>query len=81
MLINVPNIELFPKEETVDPIIQAPRVAELVGAPIGTVRYWDSVGTGPGSFKINGRRVWRESVVLAWIAEQEATTRRGGDAA
>lgn len=64
-----------------DPIIQAPRVAELVGAPVGTVRYWDSVGTGPASFKINGRRVWRESVVLAWIAEQERATRRGGDAA
>jgi len=79
MLINVPNTELFPKEEVVDPIIQAPRVAELVGAPVGTVRYWDSVGTGPASFKLNGRRVWRESVVLAWLAEQEQATRRGGN--
>lgn len=78
MLINVPNIELFLKEEIVDVIIQAHRVAELTGAPIGTVRYWDSVGTGPTSFKLNGRRVWRESVVLAWIAEQEQATRRGG---
>lgn len=55
-----------------DPLIQAPGVSALTGAPVGTVRYWDSVGTGPKSFRLNGRRVWRTSVVLQWIADQEA---------
>lgn len=56
----------------IDPIIRIKGVAELVGAPEGTIRYWDSVGKGPKSFKLNGRRVWRKSSVLAWIAEAEA---------
>lgn len=59
-------------ETQIDPLIQAPGVAALTGAPVGTVRYWDSVGTGPKSFRLNGRRVWRTSVVLQWIADQEA---------
>lgn len=56
----------------IDPIIRVTEVAELTGAPEGTVRYWDCTGTGPPSFKLNGRRVWRKSVVLQWIADQES---------
>lgn len=55
-------------------IIGAKAVAELTGMAVGTVRYWDSIGKGPASFKLNGRRVWRESVVVQWIADQEAAT-------
>lgn len=55
-----------------DPIIQAPDIAEMCGVSVSTVRYWDHAGTGPRSFKLGRRRVWRKSVVLAWIAEQEA---------
>lgn len=62
-------------------IIGAKGVSELTGAPVGTIRYWDSAGTGPRSFKMNGRRVWRRSVVLQWIDDQEAASTRGGDAA
>ncbi|PQP52661.1 DNA-binding protein [Mycolicibacterium austroafricanum] len=48
---------------------------------MGTVRYWDSTGVGPPSFKLQGRRVWRRGAVLRWIAEQEAATQRDGGAA
>lgn len=37
-----------------------------------TWRYWDMKGTGPQSFKLGKSRVWRKSVVLQWIADQEA---------
>jgi prophage regulatory protein len=63
-----------------DPIIRIKEVAALTGAAEGTIRYWDSIGTGAPSFKLNGRRVWRRSSVLAWIADQEAATARGGAA-
>jgi len=63
-----------------DPIIQAPEVSALTGAPEGTIRYWAHVGKGPRSFKLGRRRVWRRSVVLAWIAEQEEATASGGAA-
>jgi prophage regulatory protein len=43
----------------------------LTGTKASTWRYWASIGTGPASFKLGRRRVWRKSVVLAWLAEQE----------
>lgn len=44
----------------------------LTGIPAATWRWWVHSGEGPKSFKLGRRRVWRKSVVLAWIAEQEA---------
>jgi len=43
----------------------------LTGTKASTWRYWASIGTGPASFKLGRRRVWKKSVVLAWLAEQE----------
>jgi prophage regulatory protein len=44
-----------------------------------TLYVWASKGRGPRSFKLGGRRVYREDEVLAWIAEQEQATSRGGE--
>ena len=47
-------------------------VAELLRAPVETVRFWRHVGKGPASFKV-GRRVLYELVdVDAWIAQAKA---------
>ncbi|MGD3151946.1 helix-turn-helix transcriptional regulator [Tsukamurella tyrosinosolvens] len=54
-----------------DPLLRAAQVAELCGTTAGTVRYWEHAGIGPRSFKLAGRRVWRRSAVLDWIAAQE----------
>jgi predicted DNA-binding transcriptional regulator AlpA len=45
---------------------------ELTGTKASTWRYWASIGEGPPSFKLGRRRVWKRSLVLAWIASQEA---------
>lgn len=45
---------------------------KYTGIPAATWRYWVHKGKGPKSFKLGKRRVWRKSVVLRWIAEQEA---------
>lgn len=56
----------------------APELSTVLGGiPQGTIRYWDSTGYGPRSFKIGKRRAWRTSEVLRWLAEQEATTASG----
>lgn len=47
----------------------------LTGTPSSTWRYWDLTGEGPTSFKIGRRRVWRKTVVLQWLADQEAAAR------
>ncbi|TAM69141.1 DNA-binding protein [Mycobacterium sp.] len=51
---------------------------ELTGTKASTWRYWASIGTGPASFKLGRRRVWKKSRVMAWLAEQESTTVTGG---
>jgi predicted DNA-binding transcriptional regulator AlpA len=50
----------------------------LTGTKASTWRYWASIDTGPASFKLGRRRVWRKSTVLAWLAEQEAAAVRSG---
>ena len=48
----------------------------LTGTKASTWRYWDATGTGPKdfppSFKLGRRRLWKRSVVEAWLAQQQA---------
>jgi prophage regulatory protein len=59
-------------------IVDSLDLETLTGTKASTWRYWASIGTGPASFKLGRRRVWRKSVALAWLAEQEAATVRAG---
>lgn len=60
-----------------DRFLQAKDCEAKTGIAAATWRWWAYMGTGPKSFKLGGRRVWRESVIDEWIAEQEAAT--GGE--
>jgi predicted DNA-binding transcriptional regulator AlpA len=53
-----------------DTMLTLDEAAELVRAPVATLRYWRHMGTGPRSFRV-GRavRYWRGDVV-AWLHEQ-----------
>ncbi|WP_336385752.1 helix-turn-helix domain-containing protein [Prescottella equi] len=46
--------------------------------PAETLRYWRATNTGPASFKIGRRVMYRRTDVADWFAAQEAATRRGG---
>lgn len=48
--------------------------------PQDTLRYWRMLNTGPASFKIGRRVLYRRSEIDAWFTGQEAATRRGGAA-
>lgn len=45
-------------------------VAELLGVPIATLRYWRHCGTGPRSFRLGRRVAYVRADVLAWIERQ-----------
>ena len=47
-------------------------VAELLRAPIETVRYWRHVGKGPASFKLGRRVLYELADVEAFIAQAKA---------
>lgn len=63
-----------------DPILTVTQVSDETLTPVGTLRYWRHNGTGPESFKLGRRVVYRRSAVDAWIAAQELATTRGGAA-
>ena len=44
--------------------------AELVRAPVATLRYWRHLGTGPRSFRLGRRVLYRRDDLHAWIAAQ-----------
>ena len=52
-------------------------VATITRLSAGTLRYYLHRGTGPASFKLGRRVVYRRSAVIVWIDQQGvAETRR-----
>ena len=48
--------------------------AELLRAPVATLRYWRHLGTGPRSFRLGRRVLYRSDDLHAWIADSTART-------
>ena len=44
--------------------------AEVLRAPVATLRYWRHLGTGPRSFRLGRRVLYRRDDLHAWIAAQ-----------
>ncbi len=44
--------------------------AELLRAPVATLRYWRHLGTGPRSFRLGRRVLYRRDDLHAWINAQ-----------
>ena len=58
-------------------LLTTAEVATITRAPESTLRYWRHVGTGPHSFRLGGRVVYRRADVTAWLDEQSETARAG----
>jgi excisionase family DNA binding protein len=50
--------------------------ADLLRAPVATLRYWRHLGTGPRSFRLGRHVLYRRDDLRAWIDAQ-----RGEDGA
>ena len=46
--------------------------ADLLRAPVATLRYWRHLGTGPRSFRLGRRVLYRTDDLHTWIADQHA---------
>lgn len=46
--------------------------ADLLRAPVATLRYWRHLGAGPRSFRLGRRVLYRIDDLHAWIAQQHA---------
>ncbi len=55
-----------------DELLTIGEVADILRAPVATLRYWRHLGTGPHSFRIGrGVRYWRTDVTT-WLHEQSS---------
>jgi predicted DNA-binding transcriptional regulator AlpA len=68
----------MPVTNTDDDLLTTAEVAVITRAPASTVRYWRHIGSGPPSFRLGRRVVYRRGDVHAWIAgcERDQTVRR-----
>jgi excisionase family DNA binding protein len=41
--------------------------AEVLRAPVATLRYWRHLGTGPRSFRLGRRVLYRREDLYAWV--------------
>jgi predicted DNA-binding transcriptional regulator AlpA len=46
--------------------------ADLIRTPPATLRYWRHLGSGPRSFRLGRRAVYRRTELLQWIKSQES---------
>ena len=52
-------------------LLTTAEVAVITRAPVSTVRYWRHLGTGPRSFRLGRRVVYRRQEVEQWLREHE----------
>lgn len=53
-------------------LLTLPEVSGRLRVPEATLRYWRGRGTGPRSFRVGRRVMYRQETVDRWLAEQEA---------
>jgi hypothetical protein len=53
-----------------DDLLTTAEVALIMRSPVSTLRYWRHLGTGPHSFRVGRRVVYRRADVAAWLHEQ-----------
>ncbi len=60
-------------DHTAEPAPELLTIAEaalLLRAPVATLRYWRHRGTGPRSFRLGRRVLYRRDDLQAWVEEQ-----------
>ena len=60
-----------------DELLTISEVAAIAGAPIATLRYWRHLGTGPRSFRLGRRVVYRVGDLRAWTDTQAGASDAG----
>lgn len=60
-------------------LLTTAEVAEMCRTSVETCRYWRWQGTGPRSFKVGRRVLYKAEDVEAWLAQRYQTTSAGGD--
>jgi excisionase family DNA binding protein len=63
------------REHTAQPLpdlLTITEAAALLRAPVATLRYWRHLGTGPRSFRLGRRVLYRRDDLQSWLKTQHA---------
>ncbi len=60
-----------------DELLTISEVAAILRAPVATMRYWRHLGTGPRSFRLGRRVVYRAGDLQEWIDAQARASNSG----
>ena len=58
-----------------DDLLTTAEVAQITRSPVSTLRYWRHLGTGPHSFRLGRRVVYRRADVTEWLNQQSEASR------
>ena len=58
-----------------DDLLTTAEVAQITRSPVSTLRYWRHLGTGPHSFRLGRRVVYRRAAVTEWLNQQSEASR------
>ena len=68
---------LEPYTDAQPDLLTLTEAAELLRAPVATLRYWRHLGTGPRSFRLGRRVLYRRDDLYVWIAAQHGADQAG----
>jgi excisionase family DNA binding protein len=65
-------------DPTAEPeLLTITEAADVLRAPVATLRYWRHLGTGPNSFRLGRRVLYRRADLNTWIdAQADQSLRR-----
>lgn len=67
-------------DDTLPDLLTNADLRRMFPVKASTLASWRHRGIGPKSFRLGGTVVYHRADVVAWIAEQEADTAKGGAA-
>jgi excisionase family DNA binding protein len=68
------------RDHTAEPaseLLTIAEAAQLLRAPVATLRYWRHLGTGPRSFRLGRRVLYRRDDLETWIDAQRGQAGTG----
>ncbi|MGY5883976.1 helix-turn-helix domain-containing protein [Modestobacter lacusdianchii] len=66
-----------PTAEREPELLTITEAADVLRAPVATLRYWRHLGTGPMSFRLGRRVLYRRTDLRTWIdAQADQSPRR-----
>ena len=73
-MTNTPPTSSSDTVERDQTLLTITEAAAILRTPVASLRYWRHLGTGPHSFRLGRRVLYRYTDLITWIDQQHDTT-------